>query len=93
LKTVHAQGFKENALFDQAIISSVIADPKPRGRVSFKHAQGPIAEADPERPDMALRFDTFKPEGWVEKIFFPDLKSFLGSLPSGIRQLMIAFPE
>jgi hypothetical protein len=55
----------------------MVTNPKPCGRVSFEDAQGPIAQGDPERPDVGLGFYTFESKRRMERIFFPDLESFL----------------
>ena len=41
-------------LFDQTIVSGVIANPKPSSCVTDKHAQRSISEANPKRPDVGF---------------------------------------
>jgi hypothetical protein len=81
------------SLLDELFVGGMVTNPKPRSRVSFEETQGPVTQSDPEGPNVGLGLDTFKFERWMEGIFFPDLKSFLGCLPCRIRQLAVGFPE
>ena len=80
-------------LLDEPFVGGMITSPKPRSRVTFKYAQGPIAQGDPERPDVGFRFNTFKSERGMEGVFFPDFESLLSCLSGGIWQLTIGFPK
>jgi len=80
-------------LLDKPLIGGMITSPKPRSRVTFKYAQSPIAQGDPERPDVGFRFNTFKSERGMEGVFFPDFESLLSCLSGGIWQLTIGFPK
>ena len=41
-------------LLDESFVGGMITSPKPRSRVTFEYAQGPIAQGDSERPDVGL---------------------------------------
>jgi hypothetical protein len=81
------------SLLEELFVGGMVTNPKPCSRVSFEETQGPVTQSDPEGPNVGLGLDTFKFERWMEGIFFPDLKSFLGCLPCRIRQLAVGFPE
>jgi len=84
---------RDQYLFDEFVVGSMTAYPKPRGRVAFVYTQCSITNGNSNRPYMGFRFNTFKSERRMKGIFFPVFKGLLGGLANGIWQLAIALPK